>query len=738
MAFFSRSTSTSPTPPQGPGPSNAPALVFTLLAAASLLVLVRFGDLTPQVGGNFFFSSSDPQLQEEKQITQRFQRRDGQLIISAEGPIKSALYSIRIDELTRDIASLPGVTSVLSVTNGPKNVLDALRSPLWKRLLVADTEEATNLIVLLEEDASSGLIPRIEKILREAQRKNFVLRLSGAPYIAQVIQRNLRKDFKTFSLFAFLLFAFVILVVFRSWRILAGTLVSCLSAGVWTLLVANLLKIQIGLLTANLMTITFVLTVSHIVFLTFNWKQIIRTPSGAVTAPVAQAIRQTLTPSFWSMLTTLVGFLSLLTVAAKPLRELGISGAFGSVISMAAAYVIYPAFLLSIRHSLRDNAALEKAQEAVYQMIRRRQKAFIIGLAALTLLTLPGLRRIQSDPSIFSYFNRKGAIAKGLRYIDRNGGSSPLIIVVRTKAGEVLHSARNYARMWELQEALEKHASVGTVLSLPVLMAQAKRAPFAFFLTWGWLLEMLESPRYNEIARAFVSENRRQGIFFLRMKELGRARPRQEIVREIEEIVYENDFVPDFLGGVYVLQGHMAQLVSSSLVKGLGRLLLLFFLIGWLISKSWSTSLAMTISIGIVPSIVLGALGWARVPLDVIAAPAINVAIAMGIDAMIHMIKRWRSLRGPEYTGVFLWLAVQREMWQPVLTSVLIMALGFGIFLFSQFPPTQRFGLVIIAGTLVSGAAAFFLMPFLTLLALRATEALRRRFPRPPRQKPRP
>jgi len=702
-------------------------IVFVALAILSLFVLIRFGNLTPQVGGNFFFSSSDPQLQEEKQIAQKFQRRDGQLIISAEGPVKTTLYSIRIDELTRDITSLSGVTSVLSVTNGPKDVRDALKSPLWRRLLVADNEEATNLIVLLKEDASSALVPAIETILQNAQHKDFTLRLSGAPYIVQAIQRNLRSDFKTFSLFAFLLFAFVILMVFRSWTILTGTLVSCLCAGVWTLLVSNLLKIQIGLLTANLMTIAFVLTLSHIVFLTFNWKQIVRSPNDDPRDPVHQAILQTLSPSFWSMLTTLVGFLSLLTVPAKPLREMGVSGAFGSVIAMAAAYVIYPAFLKSLQRTLKDNAGLERAQEAVYQAIRRKQKLFIIGLAALLIFTLPGLKRIQSDPSIFSYFNRKSEIAKGLKYIDRNGGSSPLIIVVRTKTDEILYSARNYARMWKLQETLEGHASVGTVLSLPVLMAQAKRAPFAFFLSWKWLLEILESPKYNEISKAFVSEDRRQGLFFLRMKELGRTRPRQEIVREIKEIVYNEGFVPDSLGGVYVLQGHMAKLVSSSLIKGLGRLLLLFFIIGWLISKSWRTSLAMTLSIGIVPSIVLGALGWARVPLDVIAAPAINVAIAMGIDSMIHMIKRWRSLHGPEYSGNFLWIAVQRDLWQPILTSTLIMCAGFGIFLFSQFPPTQRFGLVIIAGTLVAGAAAFFLMPFLTLIGLRTAESFRRR-----------
>ncbi|MGE5279758.1 MAG: hypothetical protein ACM3L6_03320, partial [Deltaproteobacteria bacterium] len=190
---------------KGTGPFNASVVVLTLLALASLGTLLRFGNLTPRIGGSFFFASSDPQLQEEKRISEKFQRQDSQLIVSAEGPVRDTLYAIRIDELTRDVAGLEGVTSVLSVTNGPKDVHDALESPLWRRLLVAENENATNLIVLLEGSISADLVPTIEKILADAQKKDFKLRLSGAPYIVQIIQRNLRRDFRTFSFFAFIL-----------------------------------------------------------------------------------------------------------------------------------------------------------------------------------------------------------------------------------------------------------------------------------------------------------------------------------------------------------------------------------------------------------------------------------------------------------------------------------------------------------------------------------------------------
>ncbi len=62
----------------------------------------------------------------------------------------------------------------------------------------------------------------------------------------------------------------MIYVIFRFAYILAGTMLACLGACVWTLMIGHLFRVRIGLLTANLATIIFVLTLSHIIFLTFR------------------------------------------------------------------------------------------------------------------------------------------------------------------------------------------------------------------------------------------------------------------------------------------------------------------------------------------------------------------------------------------------------------------------------------------------------------------------------------
>jgi predicted RND superfamily exporter protein len=691
-------------------PVNKEIITYLLLTFCSLFVLFSYLDLNPQIGRNLFFSSSDPQLQQEKKISKLFKRRGGQLIISIEGQIKSRKYYKKINELTKKINSLQGVENAFSISNGPGSIQQALKSPLWRRLLIS-SDNSTYIIISLKKSIIKKTIDSIEALIAKKASLDFKPYISGAPYITDLIQENLLDDFKTFSSLVFFIFSLVIIITFRSLKILIGTLVSCVSASVWTLLMTGIFNIQIGLLTANLSTIIFVLTLSHVVFLTYNWKHI--KPSEAKNDIVDEAIAHTLSPSFWSMITTLLGFLSLFLVPAKPLRELGISGSIGTIIAFVCAYTIYPYFLKTVKHPRKINNSFEMAEHKLYAKVKTKKRIIIATIITLAIISSAGLRLINNDPSLISYFNKNSKISKGLVQIDRQGGSTPLLIVVKSRQNEKLNTTKAYQKLWGLQESLENKESVGTVLSLAVLMKEAKRSFFSFFFSWESLLQALENPKYGEVAKSFVTDNRKKAMFMLRMKENGREKNRLKIIEDIKETVKDSGFIPETVGGIYLLQGHLAKLVAKSLLYGLLRLLLLFFLIGWFVSKSLRISIAMTLSISFVPVIVLGLLGLAKIPLDVIATPAINVAIAMGIDSMIHMVKYLRRMKPKGLPSKEIWEKVRKRLWDPVLNTMIIIALGFGIFFFSHFPPTQRFGGIIVFGASTAALISLYLMPFL-------------------------
>ncbi|MEW6100824.1 MAG: MMPL family transporter [Candidatus Omnitrophota bacterium] len=700
-----------------PGFLSKEIFTYLVLTVCSVWVLAAFVNITPRVEEDFFFSSSDPQLQQEKTVSKLFKRRDAQLVLCVQGGVNSSQYVQRIKNLCDEIGGVAGVTSVVSITHGPDNINDALKSPFWRRLLVSEDKQGTNIIVILESGDSDDTLSRVEEIAKSAGKEDFRVLVSGIPYIVKLIQRQLVRDFRIFSLLAFVIFSIVILYIFRSWFILLGALVCSLNATLWTLMSADLLNIKLGLLTANLATVVFVLTISPIVFLTYNWQHLPNLPLGA--GRVGQTMRYTIVSSFWSMATTLLGFLSLLMVPAKPLRELGISGAMGTLIAFAAAYVIYPAFLRSVPQPKGQAGLIEYAQHSVYHLLNKVKSFIPLALIIVALFAIPGLKKIDKDPSLLSYFRKTGEISQGLQYIDKNGGSNPLIIVVRSRSGEKLNTTRAYKQLWSLQIALENHESVGAVLSLPVLMAQAKRRPFASFLKWEWLLSIMEGKRFGEVSKTFISEDRANGLFLLRMKEHGRKHARLDIVSQLKDTVESKGFMPEITAGTFVLQGHMSKQVMSSLIYGLASLLLIFFFINCLASGSFKVGLAMTLSFSVIPVTVLGFVGLLKVPLDIVCAPAVNVAMGLGIDSALHTVRNWRWRKKNNHPDEQNWREAKRYMWNPVVSAMLVIVLGFGVFLFSQFPPTQRFGAVIIGGAFISIFASIFLMPWLAQLGVR-------------------
>ncbi len=166
------------------------------------------------------------------------------------------------------------------------------------------------------------------------------------------------------------------------------------------------------------------------------------------------------------------------------------------------------------------------------------------------------------------------------------------------------------------------------------------------------------------------------------------------------------------VGGTYLLYGKLTRLVAKSLVEGLAVLILLFIMMGGIISRSLRVVGAMFISLVVIPCLMLGILGHFRVPIDIISAPAANIAIGIGVDAMIHTLIWVRRHPAGNMRSWEAWASVCSRLWKPILYSMSVVCAGFGIFLLSGFPPTQRFGLSVVLGTLLSPIPALFILPW--------------------------
>ena len=58
-------------------------------------------------------------------------------------------------------------------------------------------------------------------------------------------------------------------------------------------------------------------------------------------------------------------------------------------------------------------------------------------------------------------------------------------------------------------------------------------------------------------------------------------------------------------------------------------------------------------------------------------------------------------------------MVARAEQWRGIVYSDVIIAAGFAIFVLSNFPPTQRFGLVVLTGCIIDILANLFVLPLL-------------------------
>ena len=681
--------------------------------AGVLFILVAvFVNLKPQVDENFFFSTSDPGIRQSKKIDRTFSSQPELILVVSSPDIASPRYLERIAKLTREIQWIHAVTAVKSVAEGPKSFQDAIESPFWSRLLIAQDRNSTNVLAFLRPGDPEQAIMKIERVIHELDEKDFRIHLAGAPYVVEMIRRSLAHDFWYFSLTSVILFGFTMAALFRSVRVFLGMLVTCLSAVLLTLLLQQIFGQRIGILTVNLGTVVFVITMSHLVYMTFNWQTLADRAHrlGKQSPDLAlDAVRMTLPPSFWSMVCASLGFGSLLIVQAKPLRELGFGGVLGTVVALICAYLMYPAYL---------RWAVPKRSKIIEQEPPRGfwSRHFIPVVAATILITVGlsfGLRKINTDPSLLAYFKPNTELYGGLEYVDEHGGCNPLTLVVSSSDGSKLNTDAAYQKMWKLQGALEHYPEVGTVISLPTLLAEGDRVPFSFLISYEKMMEIMAQPKYARVSKQFINNSRTETVFLLRMVEEKRHKLRLDVVEDLQEIAHKYGFKTQLVGGIYYLEGRLAKLVASSLVTGLFWLNALFVLIALIVARSIRGAAAMIVSLTLVPLCMLGGIGWFHVPLDVISASATNVCIGIAIDSMIHLVFGVRRAQADGARGWTAWIAARKEQWRGIVYSDVIIAAGFAIFVLSDFPPTQRFGLVVLAGCVIDILANLFVLPLL-------------------------
>jgi predicted RND superfamily exporter protein len=275
------------------------------------------------------------------------------------------------------------------------------------------------------------------------------------------------------------------------------------------------------------------------------------------------------------------------------------------------------------------------------------------------------------------------------------------------------------AKVREVHEYLDRLPETGKVLSMATTLETLEtlnqdETPGTFFLSV--LYNRLPADIKQALFDPYMSSDGNQIRLSVRVLETEKGLQRNQMLRNIRtHLVDEMGFHPDrvHLTGMMVLYNNVLQSLYRSQILTMGvvffAIMVMFAILFRSIRIAFAAVAPSILSVGIV----LGGMGLAGIPLDIMTITIAAICIGIGVDDSIHYVHRYRqeiALQGNFVTAMKRSHAsTGRAMFY---TSVIIIA-GFSILALSNFIPSILFGLLTGLGMFMALVANLTFLPLL-------------------------
>jgi len=597
------------------------------------------------------------------------------------------------------------------------------------------------------------LIVSIRNVM-DRYRQDADLFLGGVSMIADDLIRFIKNDLQVFG-FGVLFFLVVTLsVIFRQPRWVLLPMACCAVSALNMIGLLGLFGWEVTVISSNFISLQLIITMAIAIHLIVRYRELqVLHPEAQQRTLVLETVRLKFKPCLYAALTTMAGFGSLVFCDILPVITFGWMMIGGIVVSMVVTFLLFPASLVLLKKSRPETRVPSgySLMPALASFTEKKGRFVLIVSAALLLLSIAGISRLEVENSFIDYFKQRTEIYRGMKVIDRQlGGTTPLDVVIDLNAhpsaqrppaetappeqagGEFdqfsefdeaptddryWFTASRMAKVVRIHDYLEGLPETGKVLSLGTLMEVAERFNdgkpldnFQLALLYG------EIPaRYKkQLLSPYVSVPHSQVRFFVRVKDSRKDLKRNVLLQKVRrDLVQELGLAAEDvrLTGLLVLYNNMLQNLFGSQVLTLGITLLALLGMFLLLFRSFKLALIAIFPNLLSIGVVLGFMGWMGIPLDMMTITIAAISVGIAVDDTIHYIHRFSV----EFSKDGDYLAAMHRCHGSIgyamyYTSVTII-IGFSILALSNFIPSIYFGLLTGLAMLIALAAALTLLP---------------------------
>ena len=573
--------------------------------------------------------------------------------------------------------------------------------------------------------------------------------LGGINMIADDMIAFVRSDLATYGLATLLLCSLCLFVYYLQLRYVFLAIFICLVCVGAASGLFGLLGFEITVISSNYIALQLIITLSVVIHLINSYREFFRKKSSfSQKAIVYLALKERMSPCFFAIFTTIIGFISLVFSDIRPIISLGVMMSASITLSLILSFWLFGSIM-----SLLSKKSVNTAFERYFSLttlcakiaLNLRARKVVFAISALGLCVgLWGISKLSVENSFIGYFKENTDIYKGMELIDNKlGGTVPLDIIISFKkdkkeprnsslddefadefassdAAQYWFNERRMSVLKSVNEYLKNKEFIGSVSSLADLLEVGKELNEGReldALALALIYSSLSGERRELILTPFVSIENDELHFSVRTLDSDPRLKRAEFLRtlqnELNELVGENAQVK--ISGAMKLYTNMLDSLFSSQINSLGFVLLAFFATFWLIFASLRLAI-IAICINILPLIcVLGAMGLAGLSLDIMSITIGSISLGIGVDSAIHYIYRYKRELAHFKDSKKAIIASHASIGYALYYTSFAVFIGFGVMISSNFWPTIYFGALTDLVMFFMLASSLILLPSLLL-----------------------
>ena len=582
----------------------------------------------------------------------------------------------------------------------------------------------------LPEEGCRGLAENTNEILAEFNfsEHHVAGRCDAQEYYINLLQTEL-------VIFVGASILLIVLFLSLSYRSIWGVWVPAvviITAVIWTMGLMELTGKKIDMILSILPTIMLVIGLSDAIHLISKYLEELRKGKLQDEAIII-AYKEVGLATFFTSLTTSIGFLTLLTSSITPIIDLGIYVACGVVIALVLTYSLMPAIILltkplKVAEVENKETFWYRILHGMFRWLIRNKGLSIVGFVVIMGLSIFGCSKIILNNHLLEDLKEDNYLQQGFRFIEKNfDGCRPYELSIWLEdSSKTIYDADVLQRLESIETYLQTEHELGFVLSPVAIIKAANKAQHGgkqkFYKLpekekeLNKIVKELKKLQKMDIISSVVSDDLRTSRIAGRTADVGSHRLAEQDAKLTEHMKEHNGVIGFNITGTAHLIDINNSYISKNVLQGLMIAFGVIAIIVFLMFRSFKLVI-FSIIVNILPLVMIGGImGFLGIDLKMSTAIIFTIAFGIAVDDTIHFLSK---LRHELRQGKSMLYAIKRSYLstgKAIVVTSLILCGGFLTLALSDFLGTANIGILISLTLLFAVLSDLVLLPALLLI----------------------